>query len=384
MILLTSLFTIFNALLLFSGAGKYTKGNYYLAFVFFLLGILGLTSPTSLNSIHPAIGIFIFPSSLPLNLLIGPLLYFYFRYTIKKISFQFSSDYKHLLILFVSLINMLPFHLYSLQAKMKIYKEFLVDMMSPFTTKLLFTSLADMYLIIDVVTLFYLISCLLLLLRNKDALERNLKSDGFKIINQWLLWLFVNFTLLFFMNIIIGIRAFYLGKLPETYYFNSVAFVLLILNIKLYQYPTILYGIKLGKDENQKKIKLVQQIQKKQVFDEGLTAGLHELIAELTASKEILQVNFSIETMAKQLDTSTHLVSKLLKEELNCNFPQLVSKSRIQILLDTTKQADFKKYSITGLIKLYGFKSIKQFKIDLEKYSTEEYDFYIAKMKNNG
>jgi YesN/AraC family two-component response regulator len=186
------------------------------------------------------------------------------------------------------------------------------------------------------------------------------------------------------MNIIIGIRAFYLGKLPETYYFNSVAFVLLILNIKLYQYPTILYGIKLGKDENQKKIKLVQQIQKKQVFDEGLTAGLHELIAELTASKEILQVNFSIETMAKQLDTSTHLVSKLLKEELNCNFPQLVSKSRIQILLDTTKQADFKKYSITGLIKLYGFKSIKQFKIDLEKYSTEEYDFYIAKMKNNG
>ena len=186
------------------------------------------------------------------------------------------------------------------------------------------------------------------------------------------------------MNIIIGIRAFYLGNLPESYYFHAIAFILLILNIRLYQYPTILYGIKLGKDENQKKIKLVQQTQKKQVFDEGLSARLHELIAELTASKEILQVNFSIETMAKQLDTSTHLVSKLLKEELNYNFSQLVSKSRIQILLDTIKPADFKKYSITGLIKLYGFKSIKQFKIDLEKYSTEEYDSFIAKMKNDG
>jgi cephalosporin-C deacetylase-like acetyl esterase len=52
--------------------------------------------------------------------------------------------------------------------------------------------------------------------------------------------------------------------------------------------------------------------------------------------------------------------------------------------MDSIEPADFKKYSISGLIKLYGFKSSKQFKTDFVKYTTEDYATFIAKMKNNG
>ena len=384
MILLTSLFTIFNSLLLFSGAGKYTKGNYYLAFVFFLLGILGLTSPTSLDSIIPTLGIFLFPSSLPLNLLIGPLLYFYFRITIKKIPFQFSSDYKHLIIFILAMINMLPFHLYSFQAKIKIYENFLIDMLSPFNIQLLFTSLSDMYLIIDVVTIFYLILCFVFLQKNKDYFANSLKSDGYRAINQWLIWLYINFSILFFMNILTGIRAFYLGSLPEPYYFHAVAFILLILNIRLYQYPAILYGIKFGTNEHQRKITLIHQNKKKSRFDDNFTERYRLLLIELIASKEIIQETFSVHSMAEKLGVSSSLLNQYLKEELNINFSQLVNQTRIQVFLDSTVPADFKKYSLSGLIKLYGFKSLKQFKIDFAKYATEEYEIYLAKMKKNG
>ena len=383
MILLTSLFTIFNALLLFSGAGKYTKGNYYLAFVFLLLGILGLTSPTSLNSIIPTVGVFLFPSSLPLNLLIGPLLFFYFRITIKKIPFQFSSDFKHLIIFSLAMINMLPFHLYSFQAKIKIYENFLIDMLSPFNIQLLFTSLSDMYLIIDVVTLFYLILCFIFLQKNKDYFASSLKSDGYRAINQWLIWLYVNFTILFFMNITTGVRAFYLGRLPEPFYFHAVAFILLILNIKLYQFPTLLYGIKLGTNEHQKKITLIHQNKKKSQFDENFAERYRLLLLELIQSKEIISQEFSIQLMASQLDVSTHSLNQYLKEELNINFSQLVNQSRIQVFINSTVPADFKKYSITGLVKLYGFKSLQQFKINFEKFASEEYETFVAKMKNN-
>jgi hypothetical protein len=73
-----------------------------------------------------------------------------------------------------------------------------------------------------------------------------------------------------------------------------------------------------------------------------------------------------------------------LKEVHHINFAQLVSKTRVQIFIDSTNSTDFKKFSINGLIKTYGFKSIKQFKIDIEKYAGEDYANFIAKMKNNG
>jgi len=384
LLLLTSLFTLFNSLLLFSGAGKHTKGNYYLAFVFFLLGFLGLNSPTALIDIPPAIGILIFPSSQPLNLLIGPFLYFYFRFVIKKIPFKFSSDYKHLLLFFISMINMFPFYLYSFQAKIKIYKNFLVDAMSPFNIKLLFVSLSDMYLIIDLIIIFYLILCFIFLVENKERLKNTLNSDGFQTINDWLLWLYINFLILFFINIIVAIRAFYLGYLPEYYYFYAVALALLTLNIKLYQYPAILYGIKLGSNNQQMKITLVNQNKKRYHFDDDFRDRFRLILHELTESKELLQDDFLAQSMAEKLGISSNLLSRFLKDVHNINFAQLVSKTRLQIFMDSIEPADFKKYSISGLIKLHGFKSIKQFKIDLEKYAAVDYTTFIAKMKNNG
>ena len=381
MVLLMSQFTIFNALILFSGSGKRTKGNYYLSIVFLLLGTLGLTSPTSLNSIKPELGIFLFPSSIPLNFLIGPFLYFYFRYTIQKIEFKLSSDYKHLLIFILSVINMIPFYIQPTTFKVSVYANFLIDLNSPFGMKLLFTKLSDVYLIIDVVTITYLILCLVYLLKNKDNLMNGLKNDGYQAINDWLKWLYINFTLLFLMNIIAAIRSFYLQTLPEPYYFYAISFLLFILNIKLYKYPSIMYGIKLGSNENN--YSFIHRQQKVQEFEDDFSERYTDLIAEITQSREILQETYSILTMSTQLNTSPYILNKYLRIEYDINFSQLIKKLRIQLFIDSVQPSDLLKYSINGLIKLYGFKSIKQFKNDFEKYSTEEYTTFMTKLKNN-
>jgi YesN/AraC family two-component response regulator len=221
------------------------------------------------------------------------------------------------------------------------------------------------------------------LLESKDKLEGRLNSEGYKTIYNWLRWLYLNFSVLFFMNIIIAIRAFYLGKLPEREYFFAVSIILLILNIRLYQYPTILYGIKSVKNDAQTMHSFVHKQQKKLYFDDHFITKFQQILTDITTSNQIIHPDFSAQRMAILLDISPHLLNRYLKEELKTNFSQLVNRSRIQILLTSVKPGDLSKYSVIGLIKTYGFSSINQFKKDLEKYSSEDYESFILKMKTN-
>jgi AraC-like DNA-binding protein len=346
--------------------------------------MLGLTTPSVLNQIIPRLGIYIFPSSLPLNFLIGPILYFYFRLTIKKKVFQLSHDYKHLLIFAVAVVNMIPFYLISVKEKMKIYTQYPADMMSPFKIKLLFLDLTYYYTFGSLVTIFYLIFCFTLLLLNKDQLANKLKIAGYQTINNWLTWLYITFIFLFAMNIVISIRSFYLGKLPEPYYFMIVAFILFVLNIKLYQFPSIMYGIKFGTQEISKKYSFVHAKAKISTYQNNLPERFTLLLTELYNTKELFQQDYSIDKMADALQTSTYSLNKFLREKEDCNFSQLVYKMRIQFFIREVKASDFKKYSLNGLVKLYGFTSTKQFKQIFNKYSEDNFDTFMIKKKKYG
>ncbi len=382
--LITSLFTVFNAILLLFGYGKFTKGNAYLSIVFFVLGALGMASPEILKLLKPELGIFIFPTLLPLNFLIGPFIYFYFRFAIKNILFQSSRDFKHLVLFVVFFINLLPFYLYSISDKIKLYELYLVDIFSPFKIKLLFMGLSSYYLLGEVQMLFYLVLCFVYLLNNKVRLVSKLQLDGYHTITTWLTYLYVILSILFFMNVVIGVRSFYLGTNPESYYFYAVSFTLFFLNIKLYQYPTLMYGIKFKSSEEQKKNNLINRKQKEVEFEVGFSERFSLLLTELSEKKQFVDTSFSIQSLADSLQTSPHKVRKYLEIELNSNFSQLKNRLRILHFLDSVKPGDFEKYNLSGLIKQYGFTNTSQFRELFDKYAPEKFDSFLAKMKNNG
>lgn len=381
--LITSLFTLFNALLLYGSYGKLTKGNAYLAVVFFILGMLGLSSPDVLGIIKPQLGIFIFPTLLPLNFVIGPFIFFYFRFTIKNSTFKLSQDYIHLIPFVLFLINLTPFYLYSIPLKISLYELYLQDIFSPYKIKLLVMGLPSYYLVGEIHMLFYLVLCFIYLLKNKERLASTLQEAGNRTITSWLTFLYVILTLLFFMNVVIGIRSFYLGTNPESYYFYMISFILFILNVKLYQYPTILYGIKFKTDETQKKNRLINRKQKQTEFEGDFPERFTLLLKELKESKEFLDSNFTINSLANSLHTSPSKVKKYLAKELHSNFSQMKNELRIQYFLDTVELADFSKYNLSGLIKQYGFTNTSHFRTLFERYALEDFNSFMAKMKKN-
>lgn len=381
--LVTSLFTIFNALLLISSYGKFTKGNAYLAVVFFILGSMGLSSPEVLSELEPLLGIFIFPSLLPLNFLIGPFIYFYFRFSIKNIIFEFRRDYKHLVPFLLFSINLVPFYLYSIPLKIKLYELYLYDIFSPFKIKLLVLGLSSYYLLGEVQMLFYLVLCFIYLIQNKERLVTKLQQSGYQIITRWLTWLYVILSILFFMNVIIGIRSFYLGKNPESYYFYTVSFILLIFNVRLYQYPSILYGIKFKTSEDLNRTSLINRKQKQVDFKDDFPERFAKVLNEIQESKEFIHTNFSLYSLASALQTSPSKLKKYIEIELGSNFSEVKNKLRIQHFIECVNPTDFEKYTLSGLIKEYGFTNTSQFKELFNKYGPEKFDSFLFKMKNN-
>lgn len=381
--LITSLFTLFNALLLYGSYGKLTKGNAYLAVVFFILGMLGLSSPDVLGMIKPQLGLFIFPSLLPLNFLIGPYIYFYFRFAIKNISFKFSRDYKHLIPFVLFLINLIPFYLYSIPLKIKLYELYVEDIFSPFKIKLLVIGLSSYYLLGEVHILFYLVLCFVYLLQNKERLFSELQKAGYQTITKWLTFLYIILSFLFFMNVVIGARSFYLGTNPEPFYFYTVSLILFILNFRLYQYPTILYGIKFKTAENENKHTVINKKQSPVEFEEDFSERFNQFLAEVRESKEFLNSNFTIQKMADSLQASSYKIKKYLKIEQNSSFNELKNKLRIAYFLESTQPQDLEKYNLSGLIKQYGFTNTSHFKETFNKYAPENFDSFVAKMKKN-
>lgn len=382
--LTTSLFTLFNALLLFSSYGRFTRGNAFLAFVFFILAILGLSSPEVLIILKPHFGVFIFPSLLPLNFLIGPSLYFYFRFSVRNAPFNFSRDYKHIIPFVLFLINLVPFYLYTIPEKISLYELYLEDIFSPFKIKLLFIGLSSYYLLGEVHMLFYLVLCFVYLLQNKERLFSKLQEAGYRTITNWLTFLYVILSLLFFMNIVIGVRSFYLGKNPESYYFFTVSFILFILNVRLYQYPTILYGIKFKTNEGQNKNSLINKKQKQVEFEEDFKERFTLLLTELRKSKDCIAPDFSIQKLANSLHTSPYKIKKYLEIEQQSNFSEVKNKLRIECFLDLVIPSDLEMYNLTGLIKQYGFTNTSHFRELFNRYAPEDFDTFLAKMKNNG
>jgi hypothetical protein len=382
--LVTSLFTLFNAFILLLGYGNATKGNSYLAVVFFVLATMGLASPEVLQVVNPLIGISIFPTLLPLNLLIGPFTYFYFRFVVNHIGFKFSRDYLHLLPFLIFFINLVPFYLYSLPEKFRLLEMYLVDIFSPFRIKLVFFGLSSYYLVGEVQMLFYLIMCFIYLLKNKERLVGQLQLDGYRTITRWLTFLYVILSFLFLMNVIIGVRSFYLGTNPEPYYFFIVSSILFFLNLRLYQYPTLMYGIKFKTSEDQKNISLVNRKPKEVDFDDAFSFRFNLLMNEWKETKAFLDSHFTLDSLANSLETSPHKAGKFLKREFEFTFVEFKNHLRIQHFVETVKPEDLAKYSLMGLIKPYGFSNTSDFRVLFDKYAPVNFDTFVANLKKNG
>jgi hypothetical protein len=226
--------------------------------------------------------------------------------------------------------------------------------------------------------------CFIYLLKNKERLVGQLQLAGYQTITRWLTFLYVTLSLLFIMNVVIGVRSFYLGTNPEPYYFFIVSSVLFFLNLRLYQYPTLMYGIKFKTSEDQKFSSLVNRKPKEVDFDDAFSFKFNLLMNEWKETKAFLDPHFTLDSLANSLETSPYKVGKFLKRKFEFSFVEFKNHLRIQHFVETVKPEDLAKYSLMGLIKPYGFSNTSDFRVLFDKYAPINFDTFVANMKKNG
>jgi YesN/AraC family two-component response regulator len=145
-----------------------------------------------------------------------------------------------------------------------------------------------------------------------------------------------------------------------------------------------MYGIKFKTSEDEKKNSLVNRKQKRVDFDEEFSIRFALLTNELRESKEFLDPNFSLNSIANSLQTSPHKVRKYLEVEFDSSFLEFKNKMRILHFVDSVKPEDLVKYSLMGLIKPYGFSNTSDFRALFDKYAPINFDSFVDNLKKNG
>ena len=77
--------------------------------------------------------------------------------------------------------------------------------------------------------------------------------------------------------------------------------------------------------------------------------------------KIFLDPNLRIETLAKKINTTPHIISRTVNEGLGKNFSELVSHYRIDEFKKRLNDAKYARYSIIGIAYDVGFNSKSSF-----------------------
>ena len=119
-------------------------------------------------------------------------------------------------------------------------------------------------------------------------------------------------------------------------------------------------------------------------IDEKLEKSLLKGISELEKTKDYLNPNFSINGLAKQLNTNTSYLSYIINKESNQSFKQYITGLRIEYLLKTLiEENKFRNYTIKALAEEIGYTNASAFTRAFKKYKGITPSEFIKSLKED-
>ena len=374
-------FTLINSILLYLSSGKNSKGNIYLSLIFLIIALSGFTLVPVLRELHPTLQIVFFSNFAPFLLLSGPIVFMYFRFIVDGSHFSLKRDFKHFLPFAIAFINMIPFYFSDLGSKKILLNQVLQNYHRIFEMEYFWFSSKYYYLLNPIYTLGYLVICIVYLDKNYKKIFDNLEPNARTNYNKWLSYLFVYFTLLIFMQIILVYYS-YLSNKPIIYQpiFVLPMIVLLLFNLEIYNYPQILYGIKFTLDSEKSKTIFIKKAGKKITIDHDFIQRYEQKMLEYQENLTFLSPNVSRTTLAEDLNCPKYLLEYYIKNELNSNFAEIKNRYRIEYFIKSFHPGDLEKYTLDAIVKTYGFSNTQTFKRAFSKVYNEEFTDYLKKI----
>jgi hypothetical protein len=386
MFIAVALFSLLNACILFASSSKKYRGNTYLGYLFLIIALRGFTSGEVFRdlpiNIRQFIFIYLLPFVLPLFFSIGPLLYFYVRQEVLNISFRFRQDFKHLLILLLSFINMFSYYTSSLALKKGNMDIFFQNPSTHVKVNLGLTTSAIYFIGSPIHTLFYLTLSLYTISNKNRFIANKLKPIGFELLSKWLYFILTIFYALAVFNLIISTYTLVTGDtlfiLPPI----ITGIIFLILNIRFYKHPQIIFGIKFSKSNNSLNFSHINNRKSEVKFTSSFESNFNQKIDQYRISKEFVKSEFNIGLIAKDLDLPEYMVNNYFKTQLKIKFIHFRNELRIAYFCETIKKEDFNLYTSNSIAKKFGFSNITSLKKAFDTCKPESYEtFYSTLIK---
>jgi AraC-like DNA-binding protein len=390
--LYSSLATIVLAFLLIFFNRQRNANALYLFLMLLFVAIHSLLQASIMNKGPLDIVMIVFNNFSPLYFLIGPMLFFYVRGTLKDNAALTRKDYWHFVPAIIVLANVAPYWVTSTAYKYSVASALISNnnTVKSFDANWLIPSSVN-FVVRGLQMLAYVLVVILLLFRYAP---RKLKNTHIPKIQEKITFTWLKILVSCMLIAIIGYYSssliLVLVEHPEQgvwhtlfVIFNYVCFVpLLIIPLALLTFPQILYGIpalhiharksKIGDPVDLKETITIpikntdsHEDQDQELTEDKMEEGLQEsaraVMDYLIQEKPYLDKDFTMDKLVQALNLPRHHVYFCMNRVLKVKFPELRKKLRIEYAKELLEQGKNETLTIEGIGTQSGFSSRSNF-----------------------
>jgi len=354
------------------------KANIFLVLFLILINVFNLiiyASMYSTNKYVVAVGTIHFS---PLFILSGPMLFFYVRSLLNDDAKLKRIDLLHFIPAILHLINNFNYYLVPFKAKVDFAEKIIADRSLMLNFEPVLFSGTIVHLLRSIIALVYIFICAVMVYKHykKNSL---IGVVQYKVILRWLVVLLIfSFVmnvgvlynmakLLFYWNFNAAINI-----TPWVVFFISI-FSLIILNLAIFFFPNILFGLPrfdyIFNSETIYNSKIISNFNTYTLTSSENLLILRRKIENYEASFPYLNADFNLQMMSKSIGMPTYHISYYLSEDLNTDFDSWKTKARIKyIMMLVTNKSDH-QLTIDSLCNQFQFLSTPSFVKAFKKFT---------------
>jgi AraC-like DNA-binding protein len=371
MLLYVSLFTILLSLILVIHNWKTNTNALFLGSFFGILSIYGIIHYLTLYGNSPFWLALLFNHFTPLMLLLGPLLFFYIRGTLKDSDTITSKDLIHLIPGLIQLIGIIPYTFLPFETKLSIAKSLInnVNVITSLNVNMFYSAKFSLS-IRAIILLAYVIYCLYLFKKYspKQSDSSLIPIKQLQITYNWLIVLLSSlFTITFGFILLTIISICYSPSYSLTYAYqihtiSGIAYF--IMSVSLLLFPEILYGFPKNSNFISPKLKpkKVDGVKSPMIVEENPFSELADAIQVfLDEKKPYLNPDFAISDIYNALKVPKLHVSYCINSILDTKFSKLKSELRVKHAIGLLEQGLNSTLTIEAIGEQSGFKTRSNF-----------------------
>jgi len=355
------------------------KANLYLFFFLLINNIYSLSHYAAIYSGNNFFTAIMLVHFTPLYLLLGPLFYFYVRGLVNDDASLSKKDIIHFIPAILILINISPYIFQGIDHKLFFASEVIKNPVNILKNNFLFLSPTVSFISRPIFAISYIIPAAVLIYMKR--LNENYNDIQSKLIYRWLISLISITSLLYFAFLVFSIVSYSNKNTIENatrteYVLYATAIGLLLLNFSLLFFPNILYGLPqldyaIIKNKN-KVLSTTEELKKEVKSFEISEDKLKLLTSKIDAyllTLPYLNLHFTLSVMSAETDIPAHHLSYYLNEHLQINFNTWKNDLRINHVIKLINSGSYETLTLDALSKQSGFGSRSSF-INAFKFKT--------------